>query len=127
MKVTRDAFLYLNPKPPPHRFAQCGTCRMFLPTRRLCAVIGVKVVPGASCGLYVHGTPTEAQPVAKSVSGKEAGLVDRQVRCENCTFFRPQEKHCHLFHELNEILPDIFDLDVQVDAHGCCNAQIPRA
>jgi len=127
MKVTRDAFLYLDPKPPQHRFAQCGTCRMFLPVRRLCAVIGVKVAATDSCGFYVHGLPTESQPVAKSVTAKEAGLVSRPVRCENCTFFRAQEKRCHLYYELNEILPDIFDLDVAVDAKGCCNAQIPRA
>jgi len=125
-KVTRDAFLYLDPKPPVTRFAQCGTCRLFTPDRSLCAVIGMRVSPRASCGLYVHGTPTEDQPVARSVTAHEAGLVSRQVRCENCTFYRPANSRCHLFYELNQLHPAIFDLEVPVDAHGCCNAQTPR-
>jgi hypothetical protein len=66
-----------------------------------------------SCGLYAP-----IQPVSPSV----AGLVDRQVRCENCDFFDGVET-CKLFEALN-IGSSRFQLNTKVDPHGCCNAQM---
>lgn len=123
--ITRDAFLYMAPLRPKDTFAQCATCRMFLPETGRCAVIGTEVAPDASCGLYVHGEPLEAQPVIASVTAAEAGLVHRQVRCENCKFFMAPKSECALFHGLNDAGPVVFFLNPKVDAKGCCNAQMP--
>src|SRR5689334_9403073 len=87
-KITRDAFLYLEPKEPKDQFAQCGTCRMF--TGKSCSILGkTKVTKDMSCGLYVHGpiSPSLAGKEVASYTAKEAGLVNRAVRCENCRSF----------------------------------------
>jgi hypothetical protein len=124
VKRERDAFLYMNPKGDPDKFAQCGSCRFFMPGLKKCAPMGgERVLAGWSCGGYGFGTPTDDQPITRSWSPEEAGLVKRQVRCENCVSFDDGE--CELFRKLNEAFPKLFDLDVDVDAKGCCNAQAP--
>jgi hypothetical protein len=127
VKITRDAFLYLDPKPPEDEFAQCGTCIMFIPDHDRCMIHGakIKVDEDDSCGLYVHGVPRNGPPTA-AVTPKESGLVGRQVRCENCEHFNGKDL-CLLFKNLNRVLPDKFDLDTKVSPKGCCNAQIPKS
>lgn len=128
MKLGRDAFLYLDPRfAPKNKFAQCSTCRDWVSGDRRCAIHGPKItVAGtASCGLYVWGVPKPAGTETRTlVTPEESGLVDRDVRCENCRWF--EDDQCGFFGMLNEELGDFFDLDVRVDAHGCCNAQQPR-
>lgn len=128
MKITRDAFLYLDPRGPKTRFAQCSTCRDWVSGDRRCVIHGPRVtVSGTmSCGVYIYGTP---QPPGTATSARitpeESGLVDREVRCENCVHFNGRTDECELFRLLNEKMGDIFDLDIAVDEHGCCNAQTP--
>jgi hypothetical protein len=127
VKITRDAFLYLAPRfAPKTRFAQCSTCRDWVTGDRRCVIHGSKItVPGgASCGLYVWGiaNPKGTETRAR-VTPEESGLINREVRCENCKFFGDDE--CGLYRILNDRLGEYFDLDVKVDAHGCCNAQTP--
>src|ERR1044071_3959086 len=88
-KLKRDTFLYMEPKEPKDEFAQCSTCRMYLPGKQRCAILGpsLNVPPEASCGLYVHGEPSDDQDAEKIVTTEEAGFVKRQVRCENCISF----------------------------------------
>lgn len=127
MKLGRDAFLYMDPKPPQKRFAQCSTCRDWVTGDRRCVIHGpkVQVFGGDSCGLYVWGTPkppgTDTEVI---VTPKESGFVERLVRCENCQWFG-DDGNCGLYQLLNRRLSDTFDLDIRVDAHGCCNAQQP--
>lgn len=129
MKVTRAAFLYLDPKGDKARFAQCGTCMMF--TGSSCTILGkdFTVNAGDTCGFYVHGKPQPAEKghEMKSVTPEEAGFERRAVRCENCAYFEDEKSVCGLFVMLNEALPDDFDLDEGVDAFGCCNANVPKA
>lgn len=125
-KITRDAFLYLDPKLPRGAFAQCETCRMW--TGKRCTILGpaVEVDAGDSCGLYVPGEPNTAGKVMKSLTPKEAGFVSRQVRCENCIAFDGKGK-CKLFMELNKKAPEFFNLTETVHRQGCCNAQQAKA
>src|SRR5262249_12619601 len=118
-KITRDAFLYLDPKPPKSSFAQCGTCIMWTgEKRRTCEIHGpdIRIEYGHSCGLYVHGQPDTSGKVEKLVTPEDSGLVLRQVRCENCIAFRARESKCGLFSLLNSAFPSKFDLDPDVDA-----------
>lgn len=127
MKINRDAFLYLPPKPPKASFAQCATCRDWVSGDRRCVIHGPKInVPGsASCGLYVNGVPrmpgTKTHP---DVTPEQSGLVNRAVRCENCKYMEGPAL-CGLFDMLNKKLPSYFDLDTKIEAQGCCNAQTP--
>lgn len=128
-RLTRDCFLYLHPAPPVDRFAQCGSCKMWL-VNDLCAIHGsdVKVTAGMSCGLYINGDPiTDPQPgdTKKIVTPIESGLVSREVRCENCKWGGPDVYVCGLFETLNAELPDEFKLDINIEPKGCCNAQQP--
>jgi hypothetical protein len=125
-KIKRDTFLYMAPKEPKKKFAQCGTCRLFLPRKERCAILGPNLhVPAeASCGLYIHGKPSDRQKAESIVKPAEAGFVKRKVRCQNCVSF--DNGTCKLFAMLNEAKPDIFDLDTQIDPQGCCNAQTPK-
>jgi len=128
--INRSAFLYLDPRPLKEAFAQCSTCKMFLKDHGLCSLHGkdVKITGGMSCGLYVPGGPaeeSELEHVSKAVTPEESGLVDRQVRCENCTFLKGDS--CGLFQQLNDKFPTMFSLKTGVDKHGCCNAQTPKA
>jgi len=147
-KITRAAFLYMDPstKSPQDEFAQCDTCRMFVPAGEAaptarCVVLGSKqkVGPEYSCGLYSvwpkgkpdpHVVLQHAMELSRglpaSVSAAEAGLVERQVRCENCEFYQEGSSDCHLYWTLNKSLPGLFELDIHVDKHGCCNAQTAK-
>lgn len=117
----RTSFVYMAPKNPKGEFAQCGTCRSFMPESQRCSLFskGFKVVAEASCTLYAHGTPHE-QEFSNSTTPKEAGYVTGEVRCENCKWFLKGD--CTFFGMLNDKLPKEFDLDVKVDPKGCCNA-----
>jgi len=101
---------------------------MFL--RGTCSLHGqnIPVDDDDSCGLFVPGTydPSEKKHSQPSVTPAESGLVDRQVRCENCAYFEADESECELFETLNECHPDMFLLDPNVKPDGCCNAQVPR-
>lgn len=125
--INRSAFLYMDPTDGNQRFAQCGTCRFWRPSPKLCALLvgNPEVVAGATCGLYVFGRPSDIQPDIPSVWAKEAGLETRQVRCQNCAHYRGDVQNCHLFSTLNARLPGLFDLDVKVHPLGCCNANTP--
>ena len=127
-KLSRDAFLYLNPEPGVDDFAQCSSCQDWVREDNRCVIHGPRVrVPGsASCGFYIcgdvqpPGTQTEAL-----VTAEESGLVDRKVRCENCQWGGPSTYKCRFFAGLNERLPEIFDLDENIEPKGCCNANLP--
>lgn len=126
-KIGRDAFLYMDPKGSDKKaFAQCGTCVMS--RGKTCAILGPNtyITDEMSCGLYLPGDPIEElkDKELKLVTSKEAGLVDRKVRCENCKSFDSTQNTCLLFEALNK-LPQ-FKLDVKVDKQGCCNAQMPK-
>lgn len=131
MKVDRSAFLYMDPTGT-GAFGQCGTCRMRVKhgDRMTCSLHGedFSIEADDSCGLYVHGPydPTEKQHESADVVPGESGFVSREVRCENCKFYDPDEGDCELFEMLNKTRPDVFALDTKVAARGCCNAQLPR-
>jgi hypothetical protein len=127
VKLTRDTFLYLHPRTR-SRFAQCATCRDWVLGDRRCVIHGpkVRVLGTASCGLYVFGWPNPAgTKTSAKVTPEESGLVNRQVRCENCTWADDGAHKCGFYELLNKELGDVFDLDVNIDPHGCCNAQQP--
>ena len=126
--IDRSAFLYMDPISSDPLFAQCATCRFWMPNQ-FCALFATAptVKATATCGLYVYGTPSNQQPrVACTVWPSEAGLEDRPVRCENCHWFRPEQQACHLFVRLNIDNPTVFNLDIKVHPRGCCNANTPR-
>lgn len=149
-KITRDAFLYLEPPEgyyKPEAFAQCETCRKFIPgePKDLCIELGPnqKVGEEYSCGLYSPwpmGKPNPqvvqdhlleiqfaAQENARDfVTAKAAGLVERQVRCENCEYFDKGKSGCLLYSLLNDRFPHIFNLNPLVKPLACCNAQTPK-
>ncbi len=141
-KIQRDAFLYFDPhaNSDEEEFAQCSTCRMFVPGDR-CIVHGskVKVEATGSCGLYAIWPKGKANPIVigdhraeldkgipGSVTTKESGYVNRKVRCDNCEFFDGEESDCELYENLNKTLPQLFDLDVNVKEDGCCNANTAK-
>jgi hypothetical protein len=127
--LDRSAFLYLSPRGDKDLFAQCITCRDWVGGDAKCYIHGPNVdVPWtASCGLYVNGEPLPAGSETYAiVTPIESGLVDREVRCENCKWFDyVEDSICGLFDLLNDALPDVFDLDIHVEEKGCCNAQQP--
>lgn len=120
--ILRSAFLYLPPTGDHKQFAQCGSCGMFIPGAQRCWLFGADdlVVSNASCGMYIQGEPSDDQKPQGKVTPEDAGYNLGQVRCENCKWFTGST--CDLFKLLNGQLPDVFDLDVKVDAYGCCNA-----
>ena len=121
-KIDRSAFLYLPPKPPADEFAQCSTCVHFLPDDKRCSIFAPSDVvnPDDSCGLYLHGTPSNDQECRSIVTPEQAGYVQGQVRCENCSWY--DDGTCGLYQMLMEKMPDVFDLETSVEAQGCCNA-----
>jgi hypothetical protein len=120
--LVRAAFLYLPPTGDKTDFAQCGSCTFFMPGKQRCSLFGAhdKVVSNASCGLYVQGKPHDDQKILNKVTPENAGYNLGQVRCENCNWLDGHT--CTLFKMLSEKMPDVFDLDPDVDPHGCCNA-----
>jgi len=121
-KIDRSAFIYLPPKSPANEFAQCATCIHFMPDDERCSIFAASdhVEAEASCGLYVHGEPSNDQTCRSIVTPKEAGYVKGAVRCENCSWHEGSE--CGLFKTLMQKLPDVFNLETDVDPQGCCNA-----
>lgn len=131
--ITRDAFLYMDPKPPYESFGQCSTCIMWTgPKHKMCTIHGptIEILGRDSCGLYVHGKPMPEEvaegEIFRAVSPSESGLVRRQIRCENCAAYLPLTNKCNLFVTLNRKLPDLFNLNEIVHPEGCCNAQQPK-
>ena|SRR5215467_13703196 len=115
--LSRSTFLYLDPKPPEETFAQCSTCRDWITSGYCYIHRPTDEVPGsASCNLYVHGEPMASGTPIGAVTPEESGLVDREVRCENCRWF--DDDNCALFEALNIS-------DTKVNAKGCCNANQP--
>jgi len=125
-KIGAEAFLYLSPEPNTPDFAQCSSCRDWITGDNLCAIHGpfIEVLGSMSCGLYVYGEPLpEGHRTMALVSAQESGLVDREVRCENCRFAMKEATICGLYDMINEAMPDLFDIDINIDPKGCCNAQ----
>lgn len=119
----RSAFVYMTPKEPKDQFAQCATCVSFISDKNRCVLFGEddEVVAEASCTLYAHGEPPKGAKPQNSVSLEQAGYVVEQVRCENCKWFDSKESICDLYVTLNKKDPKNFQLDINVDAKGCCN------
>ena len=126
-RYTRDTFLYQDPMEPKDKFAQCGSCTLYVPGRKRCSILGtaLKVEPTHSCNLYIHGDPHE-QPIVERVTPEDAGFVTRKIRCEHCRAF-DDKGHCGFYQMLNDLAPTKFDLDEAVDAYGCCTANKARS
>ncbi len=132
-KRTRDAFLYFAPRGKGDDFAQCRSCMMWNgadgeePNR--CHIHGPNIVVtgDATCGIFVKGPPHKAKLMA-ATTPHESGLEKREVRCENCNDFRRWggKARCMFYQQLNEEFPNFFDLDVNIEAEACCNANVPR-
>lgn len=121
-KIDRSAFLYMvDHDGDPQIFAQCADCCFFAPDKR-CAVLGIHVEAGWSCGLFVDGK-YDGTPVKKRATVEEAGVYKGQVRCENCRY--GHAGRCALYERLNREMPADFDLDPRIDPKGCCNAFSP--
>lgn len=147
-KVTRDAFLYLEPKHNEEDFAQCGPCRMFVGEGHgfdegRCILHGtrVEIDDDDSCGFMAEWPTPDGAPnpevvldharelhegIPGSVTPKESGLVDRRVQCHRCKFANAAVSRCGLYEKLNAAFPEIFDLDPKIKRHACCNAQSPK-
>lgn len=128
-KVTREAFIYLDPTGDKKKFAQCETCAMWRKEEERCAILGKakKVDADDSCNFYVQGAPNSLPILDPApVTPEQAGFVDRQVRCENCGAFDAARGVCAAYEAINKALPDNFDLDPKVDPQGCCNANHPK-
>lgn len=125
-RIDRSAFLYLEPQGSNKKeFAQCSTCAAYKPFTKRCSLFSSKdyVKPEASCGLYLKGKPSEDQETSSMITPKEAGYMEGKVRCENCRSFA--DGKCAVFAQLNELLPNTFDLDANVKPLACCNAFQP--
>jgi hypothetical protein len=120
-KIKRDAFLYIeNPGTP--QFAQCDTCWLFAREQKRCAILGydLEVLAGDTCGYYFEGTKPPELAIRKIATPEEVGfLKGTKVRCENCRF---SDGECTLYKRLNQMFPEIFDLDPIINARGCCDA-----
>ena len=124
-KITREAFVYLDPKGDKKEFAQCSTCHHFTGTG--CTLLGKTAVAATmSCNFYLPGdtSPDKEGKEKERLTPKQVGLVDRKVRCENCRSF--ENGTCLLYQALNQSHRNIFNLDEKVDPQGCCNAQMPK-
>lgn len=119
-KITRAAFLYLEPQDSlrPEVFAQCKSCALFERTG-LCSAMGRRVTASASCGMYMQGRRVH-KPIS-TYTPEELGYVNTAVRCENCKWGGPGKTECRLFTKLNAQNPEIFDLDAKISPKGCCN------
>jgi len=125
-KRTRETFLYTEGEG--DEYAQCGTCISF--TGQRCLILGpdFKVDADDSCNLYAEGEPLKqlAGKEQTCLTPEEAGFVDRKVRCEHCASF-DGKGICEFFVALNDKLPRLFDLQIDVDPYGCCTANKPKA
>ena len=96
--------------------------------RKRCSIHGpeIEVTGDATCGLYVNGKPMVemAGKEHTQVTPDESGLEKREVRCENCDFFK-KPSICSLYEQLNQMSDSHFDLDKEVYHLGCCNANSP--
>lgn len=128
-KITRDAFLYLEPKDDQKDFAQCSSC--YLVTNGKCLIHGpdIKITHDMTCAFYVPGEPQpeKAGQELRLVTPEQSGLVRGQVRCEHCQYTAGntfEDQGCGLYRMLNQRQPEDFDLDPKIKSHGCCNAFI---
>jgi len=123
-KIGRWAFLYMEPKTPEDakEFAQCSTCKMFLPGKKRCGIFGPddEVKALASCGLYLQGKSHDNQKIQNIVTPEAAGYVEGAARCENCSWYK--DGTCGLFADLDKAMSDTFELGSNVSPKGCCNA-----
>lgn len=123
-KITRDAFLYLEPKGIEDReqFAQCGTCAFRFDKDR-CALMGQSKIDfqDGTCSMYSEGKPMFLAPFM-NYTHDQIGYTQRQVRCENCKY---GGEECQLYTQLNKVFPQAFDLDTKIDSYGCCNLNSP--
>lgn len=124
MKITRDAFLYMEPEfsEPRKTFAQCVSCRFML-NNKWCVPLGIKVQDEWTCGLYVPGNPYGGEP-RPNVNGKVAGLTKNLVQCQRCKY---GGDYCELYEMLNRMMPSHWDLDTNIAPEGCCNAWTPKS
>jgi len=128
-KLKRDIFLYMEPRGDGSGFANCRTCMMWTgPKGKTCTIHGKRSITGKhSCGLYVEGKPMpdHAGEEMNLVTPAISGLVRREVRCQNCTFFKADEGICKFYRRLNSTLSAVFALDEKVKPRACCNANSP--
>lgn len=137
-KLDRSVFLYSEPKDSANaaEYAQCKTCEHFLQQRKLCYLMSVNdtVYTGSSCNEYAEGKPImdlNTNP-SNSYKPEEIGLVHREVRCLNCQHFETagaeenEGQHCELYEHLNQQMPEVFNLDIKVNEHGCCTANTEK-
>jgi hypothetical protein len=124
-KIRRSAFLYLQPDSTDHLFAQCGICRAVNNSR--CMMMDREPISPTlgSCGFFFKG-PSVGDHVLAKFTKTQVGYSERKVRCENCVFVRNKGTWCNLFKQLNETMPNVFDLDWHVKPTGCCNAQTEK-
>jgi hypothetical protein len=124
----RDSLGYMEPDPNIPDFAQCGSCASYLSDRVRCYWFSdkFKVLPEASCIVYVQGPPIDGagtKPI-DLIDPKVVGFINGKTRCENCVSY--QKGICLLFRVLNLARTEagnlIFDLEEKVKARGCCNA-----
>jgi len=136
-KITRDAFLYMEPgsdvsMSKQKAWAQCSTCFMH-DGDEICHIHGkeVLVTGEMSCGLYVYGEPSEemGKTAMPLVTPDESGLVLREVRCENCYYVTTKGKKtwCRLFALINRGFPIWFNLEPEISIYGCCNAHTVKS
>lgn len=79
----------------------------------------------ATCIMYAPGEPAYGETPEVVFTPEEVGFEERQVRCENCGYYRFTDSGCSLFSILNKQNPTAFDLEVIVHPQGCCNANVP--
>ena len=109
-------------------FAQCASCTQFTGSRCLSFGPDDKVVPMGACNWYIYGqTCSETDVTDDCFAGgkpKDAGYVEADVRCANCSSFNPKKSrpHCELYEHLNKHLPDYYDLEESVRGSSCCNS-----
>ena len=129
-KITRQAFLYLEPKSGQNEkdFAQCGSCALYSGSSCYLHAQDVQIKPDASCGFYCYGTPNPDYKGKElgAVTPDESELAEVLVQCHRCIYFHEDKSICGLYQELNQKFPDQFDLDENVKPHGCCNANIQK-
>lgn len=120
-KITRNAFLYMEPSGDHDEFAQCGSCENFSPESKSCKWFTKEdpVDGDDSCGLYAFGTPHEQESLG-TVTKEEAGFVQRRVQCHRCRF--GGQPKCRLYMMLNRMAPQNFDLNEKIKKNACCNA-----